>query len=131
MNSTNQLQTWYNEVWNNANEKYMHEALHPEAIVHGLQTDNTKKGHDAFLPFYKNFREQFPKVEVTLEPIFSYDGFEAAQCTVSATNASGKTAKFSGISIAKFEDGKLVEGWNGFDFLTMYQQLDFNLVEQQ
>jgi len=129
MTNTKNLQTWYDEVWNNANEKHIHEALHPNAVVHGLQTDSTKKGHDAFLPFYKNFREQFPKVKVTLEPIFSYDGFEAAECTVSAIHANGKQANFSGVSIAKFEDGKLVEGWNGFDFLTMYQQLGFKLVE--
>jgi predicted ester cyclase len=51
------------------------------------------------------------------------------ECTVSATHANGKQANFSGVSIAKFEDGKLVEGWNGFDFLTMYQQLGFKLVE--
>lgn len=129
MTNTSNLQAWYNEVWNNANEKHILDTLHPDAIIHGLQTDSEKKGHDAFLPFYKNFREQFPQVRVTLTPIFSCDGFEAAECIVSATHASGKQATFSGVTIAKYEDGKLVEGWNGFDFLTMYQHLGYKLVE--
>ena len=129
MTNTALFQTWYDEVWNKANEKFIAEALHPNAVVHGLQTEPGKTGPEAFLPFYKNFREQFPNVQVTLEPIFSCDGFEAAECTVTATHASGKTARFTGLSIAKFTDGKLVEGWNGFDFLTMYQQLGYKLVE--
>jgi len=37
--------------------------------------------------------------------------------------------QFSGVPIAKYVDSKLVEGWNGFDFLTMYQQLGFRLAE--
>src|SRR6266536_686805 len=79
---------------------------------------------------YINFREQFPTVQVELEPIFSGEGFEAARCNVKATHASGKQVAFSGITIAKFADGKLVEGWNGFDFLDMYQQLGYKLVDE-
>jgi hypothetical protein len=30
---------------------------------------------------------------------------------------------FNGIVIARVVDGRLVEGWNCFDFLTMYQQI--------
>ena len=129
MTNTALFQTWYDEVWNKANENFITKALHPNAVIHGLQTEPGKTGIEAFLPFYKNFREQFPDVKVILEPILSCDGFEAAECTVTATHASGKTTTFSGISIAKYLDGKLVEGWNGFDFLTMYQQLGFKLVE--
>jgi predicted ester cyclase len=129
MTNTALFQAWYEEVWNKANENFITETLHPGAVIHGLQTDPGKTGLEAFLPFYKTFREQFPHVQTALTPIFSCDGFEAAECDVTATHANGKTVTFSGISIAKFIDGKLVEGWNGFDFLTMYQQLGFKLTE--
>ena len=128
MTETPLLQTWYDEVWNNANESFIDKMLHSGAKVHGLQVEHGKSGAAAFLPFYKNFREQFPTVKVELEPIFSCEGFEAAKCNVKATHASGQEVAFSGVTIAKFVDGKLVEGWNGFDFLVMYQQLGYKLI---
>ena len=130
MTKTPQLQQWFDEVWNNANENYIEVLLHPDAVIHGLATDAEKFGHEAFKPFYKNFRASFPVVQVELKPIFSSDDFEAADCVVKATNAEGKDVEFTGITIAKFKDGKLIEGWNGYDFMTMYQQLGFELKQK-
>jgi predicted ester cyclase len=130
MTKTPRLQQWFDEVWNNANEHFIEDLLHSDAIIHGLGTDNEKYGHEAFKPFYKNFRESFPVVHVALKPIFNNDEFEAADCDVTATNAEGKNVQFTGITIARFRDGKLVEGWNGFDFMSMYQQLGFELKPQ-
>src|SRR5215472_7897919 len=101
MTNTDRFQTWYDEVWNKANESYITEALHPDAVIHGLQIETGKAGPEAFLPFYKSFRAQFPDVKVDVHPIFSNDGFEAAECNVTATSADGKTTNFSGLSIAK------------------------------
>jgi predicted ester cyclase len=37
--------------------------------------------------------------------------------------ATNKPVRFSGMTIARFQNGKLVEGWNVFDQLSMFQQL--------
>jgi predicted ester cyclase len=37
--------------------------------------------------------------------------------------ATGRTAIISGICIARVENDQIVEGWNSFDFLSLYQQL--------
>ena len=37
--------------------------------------------------------------------------------------ATDKPVDFTGVTIARVENGNIVEGWNNFDFLTMYQQL--------
>jgi predicted ester cyclase len=47
---------------------------------------------------------------------------------VTGKNAEGKDVNFTGLTIVKFKDGKLMEGWSAFDFLTMYQQLGFKLT---
>src|SRR5690349_4782919 len=119
MAKTPRLQHWFDEVWNHANEHSIENLLHSEAIVHGLGTDTEKTGHEAFKPFYKNFRASFPLVHVALQPIFDTDEFEAADCVVTVTNTEEKQAQFTGIVIGRFKDGKLIEGWNGFDFMTM------------
>jgi predicted ester cyclase len=121
------LRKWYDEVWHNGNEIAIEEILAEHAIIHGLETDKSLTGASAFLPFYKNMRLSFPKISVELFPIVEKDGIEVAYCHVTATSQDGQQATFSGISAAKFENDKLVEGWNGFDFLSMYQQLGFKL----
>jgi predicted ester cyclase len=125
------LQRWFDELWNKDNPAAIDELLHESAVIHGLQTDHSKTGAEAFKPFYKNFREGFPTVHVEVEPIINDDEIEAAHCLVTATNAEGKEVRFTGIVIAKFNDGKLVEAWNGYDFLSMYQQLGFKLIQEQ
>ena len=55
----------------------------------------------------------------------------AAHCHVVARHVgealggppTGKPVEIFGMAIVRVADGKLVEGWNCFDFLTMYQQL--------
>ena len=124
------LQRWYDEVWNNANKSKIDELMDENAIIHGLETDSEKVGPQAFHPFYENFRQGFPSVNVEIEPIITTDDAEAAHCIVHATTIDGKKVTFNGLTVAKFRDGKLLEGWNAFDFLTMEKQLH-NSVDPQ
>ena len=117
------LQRWYDEVWNNSNEDSIDDLMDEQAVIHGLETEATQKGPHAFKPFYRNFREGFPSVTITAEPIITTDGFEAAHCVVQATTKDGQKVNFTGLSVAKFENGKLVEAWNAFDFHSMNKQL--------
>lgn len=131
MAETIRLQRWFDKVWHDRNEDAIDELLHKDARFYGLETDKTKSGPEAFKPFYKSFSESFPSIHVQLEPIFNNDEFEAAHCVVTGTNSDGKNVEFTGIVIARFDGGQLVEGWNGFDFLSMYQQLGFQLTSAQ
>ena len=40
-----------------------------------------------------------------------------------ATRGPGKRASVQGVSIARYENGKVVESWTSFDFLGLFQQL--------
>ena len=131
MAETPLLAEWFEEVWHKGNEDAIERLMLPDAVIHGLGTDTEKFGHEAFKPFYKTFRESFPVVHVDLQPIFGNAEFEAADCIVKAENAEGKKAEFTGITIIRLRDGKLAEGWNGYDFLTMYRQLGFQLTPHE
>ena len=128
MLQSKQLLNWYEEVWHKGNEEAIDQLLHENAIIHGLGTDSETTGPANFKPFYKNFRAAFPYVRVSLEPIFANDDIEAAYCDVRGNDTNGKQFQFHGITVARFKDGKLMEGWNGFDFLTMYKQLGYELI---
>ena len=132
MSTTTLLQQWYDEVWNKANEDFIDQMMHKDVIIHGLDPLGTTKGIESFRTFYHNFRETFPVVKVDVKPLVSDNEFATVYCTVTARN--GKTNNnitFTGLCVAKYDrDGKLIEGWNNFDFLKMYQQLGHILVEQ-
>jgi predicted ester cyclase len=117
------LQRWYDEVWNNANEDSIDELMDERAVIHGLPSEATHSGPLAFKPFYRTFRESFPSVTITAEPIITTDESEAAHCVVDATTRDGRRISFTGLSVAKFENGKLIEAWNAFDFDSMNKQL--------
>ena len=36
---------------------------------------------------------------------------------------TGKTVQVTGVNVARFADGKIVESWFNFDMLTLLQQL--------
>ena len=117
------LQHWFDEVWNNGNERMIDELMHENAEIDGLQTESDKRGPEAFKPFYQGFRQGFPSVKITTDTIYANEEIEVAKCFVRATSSDGKKVNFTGLSVAKFEDGKLVKAWNAFDFETMNKQL--------
>jgi len=55
----------------------------------------------------------------------------AARCSVRGKHtgdhlgfaASDSPVEFTGITIVRIKDGKIVEAWNNFDFMKMYKQI--------
>ncbi|HEY6506264.1 MAG TPA: ester cyclase [Chitinophagaceae bacterium] len=129
MSTSDLIKQWYDEVWNKANESFIDVMMHKDVIVHGLDPAGTSHGIEHFKAFYKNFRESFPTVHVVVRPLVSDDEFTTVHCSVSAKSATGKEVSFSGLCVGHYnKDGQLIEGWNNFDFLKMYQQLGHILV---
>jgi predicted ester cyclase len=131
MSTSELLRQWYDEVWNKANEAFIDEMMVKDVIVHGLDPVGTTKGIENFKSFYKNFRESFPVVHVEVKPLVSDDEFAAAYCVVSAKHVKGNNIFFTGLCVTKYKEGKLIEGWNNFDFLKMYQQLGHRLIAEE
>ena len=123
MSTSELIMQWYDEVWNKANEGFIDEMMHRDIIVHGLDPAGTTKGIENFKSFYRNFRTSFPEVHIDVKPLVSDDKAVSVWCHVTAKHVKGNTVSFSGLSAGRYEGGKLVEGWNSFDFLKMYQQL--------
>lgn len=130
MSSFALLKHWYDEVWNKANASFIDEGMHRDVIIHGLDPTGTTKGIEHFKTFYSNFRETFPDILIVLSPLVSDADTTTVHCQVTARHADGKEVHFTGLSVGRFRDGKLTEGWNTFDFLKMYQQLGHILVSQ-
>lgn len=127
------LHHWFEEVWNKGREEAIDELFAPDGIAHGLADEHGQmlRGPDGFKPFFKKFREAFPNIQVTVEDCISEGDKVAARCTVRASHtghslgvaATGNAVEFTGMSIVRVREGKIVEAWNNFDFMRLFQQI--------
>jgi predicted ester cyclase len=114
---------WFQEVWNEGREDLIDDLMSQKSIVHGI-AEGQSKGAEGFKSFYRNFKDQFSDIRVEIQEALSQDNLECALTHVTATHKeTGKKVSFSGLCMVRFEEGKIAEAWNHYDFLSMHQQL--------
>ena len=114
---------WFDEVWNHGNEQLIDEILHADVKAHGLGPEPLI-GPSAFKSFYKTFTAAYSNIKVIVDKNLTDGNFVTAMCTVNATHIKTNTpVKFSGVTVSEIVDGKTVNGWNYFDFLSLNLQI--------
>ena len=129
----NLVRRWFEEVWNKGREEAIDEMFAEDGIAHGLADEggNPLRGPAGFKPFFRKFHGAFPDIEVVVEDTITEGDKIAARCTVRGKHqsdslgfaATQQPMEISGITIVRVRDGKIVEAWNNFDFMSMFQQL--------
>jgi steroid delta-isomerase-like uncharacterized protein len=127
------VRRWFEEVWNKGRAEAIDEMFAEEGVAHGLadETGAPLRGPANFRVFHGKFRESFPGIEVTVEDSISEGDKVAARCTVRGRHegdslgfaATKQPVEFTGMTFIRVRDGKIVEAWNNFDFMSMFQQL--------
>src|ERR1041384_2921476 len=127
------LVRWFEEVWNNGRADAIEEMFHENGIAHGLSDDpaNPMRGPKDYRPFYLMLREAFPNIEVVVEDMIAEGDKVAARCSVRGQHegdflgraATQSPVAITGITIVRNENGKIVEAWNNFDFMTLHKQV--------
>src|SRR6266478_3883071 len=120
------IRRWFEEVWNHGRADAISEMLAADAVVHGLSDDaaNPLRGPAGFLPFHTQFRQAFPDIEVVVEDQIAEGDRVATRCSVRGKHtghslgfaATQAPVEFTGVTITRIKDGKIVEAWNHFDF---------------
>jgi steroid delta-isomerase-like uncharacterized protein len=127
------IRRWFEEVWNKGRVAAIDEMFHSEGVAHGLGDGPEAKLHgpNGFKPFFQSFYSTFPDINVTIDRIISEGDLVAAHCTVRGTHtgnglgveATQKPIQFTGLTMARIKDGKIIEAWNNFDFQALFQQI--------
>ena len=123
------VQRWFEEVWNKRRADAIDEMLAPGGVVHGLGP--ASYGPDGFKAFHATFLEAFPNLRVTIEDMIAEGDRVAYRFSAEVVHGGGslgfpatnKQARFTGMGVARVENGMLVEGWNVLDQLGMMTQL--------
>ena len=127
------IRRWFEEVWNKGREEAIGELFDEAGVAHGLadETGAPLRGPSGFKPFFRRFREAFPEIEVVVEDTVSEGDKVAARCIVRGRHegdslgfrATQQPVEFNGMTLLRVRDGQIVEAWNNFDFMAMFQQL--------
>jgi predicted ester cyclase len=124
------VRRWFEELWNQGREGTIDELLAADAMVHGLPGGESARGPEGFKPIFRQFKGAFPDMRIDIGKVVREGDSVACHCTVTGTHtgpgfgaASNNRISFTGITIVRARDGKLVEGWNAFDFLGCFQQI--------
>ena len=123
------IRQWFEEVWTNRRADAIDGMLAPDARIHGLGAD--EQGPADFKAFHAAYCDAFPDVTIRVEDVIAEGDMVAARWAGTATHrgnglgfaATHRQARFGGMTFARIEGGKIVEGWNNFDQLGMFQQL--------
>lgn len=122
------VRRWYQEVWNEGKEKAIDELYAENGVSHGL--GKSRKGREEFKRFFLAFRRNAfgaGEKQVTIkvaDTVVNGDkvGFRVeADCPDDLDN--NRIISISGGGIARVENGKFVEVWNVFDFLSLKEQI--------
>jgi steroid delta-isomerase-like uncharacterized protein len=124
------IRTWFEEVWNEGREDTIDRLIAPGAPIHGLPGGDLH-GAQGFKGNFATFRGAFPDIKIQVERTVMQGDLVAAHCRVTGTHTgpalglppTGKPVEFGGMVIVRVSNGQFQEGWNSFDFLTMYQQI--------
>jgi predicted ester cyclase len=102
-------------------------------IAHGLSDDpsNPIMGPSGYRPFYEVFRQAFPNLMIVVEDMVAEGDKVAARCSVRGKHeghfmgreATQSPVEITGMTIVRIDNGKIVEAWNNFDFMTLYKQV--------
>ena len=124
------LCTWFERVWNQSDESAIDELYATTAIAHGLPS-HPLPGPEGFKPFYRTFRSAFPNLQIEITHCLCEGDLAVVRCRVTGTHTgeflgvppTNRSVDFIGMTMARIVDGRVLEGWNSYDFMSMYQQL--------
>ena len=123
------VRRWFEDVWNNGRTSAIDEMLSSNAVIRGLGADLI--GPEGFKPFHAAYRQAFPDVTIRLEHLISEGDIVAVRWSGTGTHqgeglgmaATGRRVQFSGMAFVRVEGAQIIEAWNNFDQLGMFQQL--------
>ena len=125
--------SWFEHVWNRGDETAIDRLMSPSAQFHGLTSPDQGPvvGPAAFKPFFRAFRQAFPDIRIRVLRTIAEGDLVAIHCVVTGTHhgaglgvkATGSPVEIYGMAMAVIRDGQIQEGWNCFDFMSLYQQV--------
>ena len=123
MTKSEVLKAWYAEVWEQGNTDAIQKYFSPDTMAEGLIPE-MQVGPDDFRDLVAAFRHILGEIRVELPKIIEDGNWLSAILHVHTSRAdNGAPIEVTGQVMARFRDGKMVEAYNQFDFVSLFEQL--------
>jgi len=127
----NVVRRLFEEVWNKGNLQVTDELFTPNYSHHDASTPDVGRGPESEKKRATLYRTAFPDIRLTIEDIIAEGETVTARWSCRGTHKgdlsgiapTGKQFNITGVSIARFTNGKMSEGWVNWDALALMQQL--------
>jgi steroid delta-isomerase-like uncharacterized protein len=121
----------FEEVWNKGNLPLADELFTPNYAHHDSSTLDVGRGPESEKKRATLYRTAFPDIRFSIEDIIAEGETVMVRWSCRGTHRgdlsgvapTGKQFNISGVSIARFANGKMAEGWVNWDALGLMQQL--------
>ncbi len=128
----------FEEVWNKNDFSLIDKFYAPEYIAHVAGSPRDIEGPEQFKQFVALHGVMTSELHFSVDDLIAEDDRVATRWTATSTTASGliaggrggQTVTVTGISIHRLVNGKIVESWDNWDALTLYQSLGSDVFER-
>ncbi|QBF32080.1 ester cyclase [Thalassococcus sp. S3] len=117
------LQAWYDDVWCAGNIDAIDRYMNAETVATGIMSE-MQMGRDEFRDLVSAMRTLVEEVNVSLPQWIESGDWLAAIISVTAVRVDTQAPIVcTGQVMVRFEDDKMVETYNQFDYLSLFEQL--------
>jgi predicted ester cyclase len=121
----------YDEVFNRGNVAFADQVHGPNYRYHDTTVEGAPIDHATYMARNGGFAAAFPDRKVEIEDLIAVGDRVAARAVMHATHTgflgdiapTGRRVRLASTIIYRFDLGRVVEEWEIFDKLGMYQQL--------
>ena len=129
--NTNAVRRLFDEVWTKGNQVVVDELFAQNYTHHDPSTADLGQGPQSEKRRVTLYRTAFPDLRFTIEDVIAEGETVVARFSAQGTHKgnlneiapTGKKLNITGVTICRFENGKIVEGYVNWDALGMMQQL--------
>ncbi len=122
---------FFEEVLGQGNWQVADDIISPDIVMHHPSSPEPIRGRQAFQGMLSAFRAGFPDMQMTVQDAVAEDDKVVVVWQMQGTHTAdlfgipptGKAAKVRGMSLCRFENGKMVEDTVSEDTMGLMQQL--------
>lgn len=131
------IRQMFDEVWNKSDFSLIDRVYGPDYVAHVAGAPRDVEGPEQFKQFVALHGVLASDLSFSVDDQIAEGDSVATRWTATAMPASGLVSmstngqeiKVTGISIHRFADGKIVESWDNWDALTLYQAMGTDVFE--
>ena len=109
------------EVWSTGDLERLDEFVSPDVVHHDPYDPHGAEGLVGIKKSIARNRETYPDLHIVIDDQVAEGDRVATRWTGTMTH-HGKRVTLKGITIDRFENGKIVEAWRSMDMLSLFRQ---------